>query len=263
MPQLRLRQGFAVLFAASLALGLGAGSVMAQGPYYPQVNINGGAPFNPNGVPVVSSPELDLIELNMPAGKTLIIPPPTGKTTASSADYQAAVQAAAAAVGGAGGTLGVVTISSLGGQVALYRTAGTSQLSAALTGFAAGIVASSVNKQTDLENLAYSVAKANPNLLNAVNSVFLPIFHAAAANDALVVGVGALLNKAIAGASAGSPAVAPLQPTGVTNVVNNAVGELFNSPAPSYNTAAARAPLIYGAATLVVPAVAGSPQAYQ
>ena len=246
------------MFAAALALGLGAGSVIAQGPYYPEVNPNGGAPFNPNGVPIVSSAELNLIETYMPAGKTLVLPPPTGKTTASSADYQAAVQAAAAAVGAAGGTLGSVTISSLGAQVALYRAAGTSQVNAALTGFAAGIVASSVNKQVDLESLAFSVAKANPSLLNGVNSPFLPIFHAAAASDALVGGVGALLNQTLAGAKAGSPPVAQLLSGGVTNVVNNAVGELFNSSAPSAATPAARGTLIYNLATLVVPSVAGS-----
>ena len=244
------------MFAAALALGLGAGSVIAQGPYYPEVNVNGGAPFNPNGVPIVSSAELNLIETYMPAGKTLVLPPPTGKTTASSADYQAAVQAAAAAVGAAGGTLGSVTISSLGAQVALYRAAGTSQVSAALTGFSAGIVASSVNKQADLESLAFSVAKANPSQLSAAN--FLPIFHAAAGSDTLVGGIGAILNQVIAGAKAGSPPAAQLLPGGVTNVVTNAVGELFNSSAPSAATPAARGTLIYNLATLVVPSVAGS-----
>ena len=256
LSQARLRKGFAAMFAAALALGLGAGSVIAQGPYYPEVNPNGGAPFNPNGVPIVSSAELNLIETYMPAGKTLVLPPPTGKTTASSADYQAAVQAAAAAVGAAGGTLGSVTISSLGAQVALYRAAGTSQVSAALTGFSAGIVASSVNKQADLENLAFSVAQANPGQLNAAN--FLPIFHAAAGSDALVGYVGAILNQVIAGAKAGSPPAAQLLPSGVTNVVTNAVGELFNSSAPSAATPAARGTLIYNLATLVVPSVAGS-----
>ena len=257
LSQVRLRKGFAAMFAAALALGLGAGSVIAQGPYYPEVNPNGGAPFNPNGVPIISSAELNLIETYMPAGKTLVLPPPTGKTTASSADYQAAVQAAAAAVGAAGGTLGSVTISSLGAQVALYRAAGTSQVNAALTGFSAGIVASSVNKQADLQSLAFSVAQANPNLLNA--SSFLPIFHAAASNDTLIGGLGAILNQAIAGAKAGNPPVAQLSPTGVTAVFNNAVSELFNSTAPSAATPAARGTLIYNLATLVVPSVAGSP----
>ena len=86
----RISKGFSAMFAAALVVGLGAGSIHAQGPYYPQVNPLGGGTFEPNGKPVVSTPDLNAIEAKIAVlfpTKTIIIPSPATKSAASVAEY--------------------------------------------------------------------------------------------------------------------------------------------------------------------------------
>jgi len=248
------------LFSAALALGLGAASVLAAPPYdpyagipasyYPQVSPTGGAPFIPNGVPVISSADLAFIESKMPAGKTLIIPPVAPKTTASNADYKAAVSAAAKAL-----TEGVVvpgvTISTLAAEVAEYRSTGS--ISDALQGFALGVAnstASTVAKQTALEDLAFEAAKANPATIGSAPTKLKLIFNAAAYNNTLVGGVGNVLKKALDGAQAGGGAFASaLQPAAVSGLLLDATAAIVWSTVPNAATVALKKTLISGVAT--------------
>ncbi len=259
VPRIRRSKSFAALFAAALAMGLGVGSVLAQGPYYPQVAPLGGAPFIPNGVPVVSNAELNLIESKMTGGATLVIPALAPKHPASLAEYKAAVQAAAADV--ANGAGGPVTIATLASEVSVYRQAGASQVIDGLGSFAAGIIASSsATKATDLQGLVFNAAKTNPAAVNSGN-LFLQVFNAAAADNTLVTGIGALVNSALTGAVAGTPPAAALGSAGVKSVIYNAINAIGNAPTTNANTAnnTSKGNLITNVVTTIIPTIAGSP----
>lgn len=259
VPRIRRSKSFAALFAAALAMGLGVGSVLAQGPYYPQVAPLGGAPFVPSGVPVVSNAELNLIESKMIGNATLVIPALAPKHAATLAEYKAAVQAAATDV--ANGVGGPVTITSLAAEVAAYRQAGASQVIDGLGSFAAGIIASSSGtKAADLQGLVLNAAKTNPAAVNSGN-LFLQVFNAAAADNTLVTGIGALVNSALTGAVAGTPPSAALGSTGVKSVIYNALNAIGNAPTGNANTAnnALKGGLITGLVATVIPTIAGSP----
>ena len=261
VPRIRLPKSFATLFAAALALGLGAGSVLAQGPYYPQVAPLGGSPFIPNGFPVISNPELNLIEGNMPVNRTLVIPPVAPKITASLADYKSAVRAAATQV--ANGFGGSVTIASLAAEVAKYRQAAPSQVADGLGSLAAGIIASgSGTKLSQLQALAFNAAKVDPAGATS-GGTLAQAFTAAAADNTLVAGVGSIASNAISGSVAGGPPPAALQSTGVKTLVANAVSAIANAPVanPATATNAMKGGLISGLATTVGsnPVIAASP----
>lgn len=259
VPRIRRSKSFAALFAAALAMGLGVGSVLAQGPYYPQVAPLGGAPFVPSGVPVVSNAELNLIESKMIGNATLVIPALAPKHAATLAEYKAAVQAAATDV--ANGVGGPVTITSLAAEIAAYRQAGASQVIDGLGSFAAGIIASSSGtKAADLQGLVLNAAKANPAAVNSGN-LFLQVFNAAAADNTLVTGIGALVNSALTGAVAGTPPSAALGSAGVKSVIYNALNAIGNAPTGNANTAnnALKGGLITGLVATVIPTIAGSP----
>ena len=234
VPRVRLSKSLAALFAAALAIGLGAQSVLAQGPYYPQVNPNGGAPFEPNGYPVISTPELNLIENKLGVLypiETLIIPFPTGKTILAPVDhYRKAVQAAATAV--AAGPVQGVTVASLALEVAKYRQGAPSQVADGLQGIADGVIASGVaigTKQTLLEDLVRNAAQVNP--AGAAGGLILArVFTAAAGDNTLVTGLGALVNNALAGASSGTPPPVALSSSGIGALVYNAVTAISNAP---------------------------------
>lgn len=221
----RILKGLAAIFAGALALGLGANSAFAQGPYYPQVNGVSGTPvppnayltFNFNGVPITSSPEFNVINSNMPPLATLLNPPPAGKHIATTAEYNAAVQAAGQLVA-SGGAPGI-TVGSLAARVASYRTATAGATQQALGALAAGVIAA--NQPTvvaQLGALAFSAAQSNPNGLagpllgtvftNAANSASIPVFNS----------VAQLASQALAGASS----VTSLPPSSISLLVSNA-----------------------------------------
>lgn len=253
VPRIRLSKNFAALFAAALALGLGAESALAQGGYYPQVAPLGGYPFIPNGVPVISNPELNLIESKLTGGATLIIPPVGLNHTASLAEYKAAVQAAATEV--AGGGAAPITIASLAAEVAKYRQGPPSQVTDALGSFAAGIIASgSGTKLTQLQALAFNAAKVDP--AGATNGGTLSQVLNTAANNGFTADVGSIASSAVSGAVSGSPAPAPLQSAGVKALVANAVSAIANSPAAAGLKTSSITTL--GTTVLANPAVAGS-----
>lgn len=224
----RLNKGIAALFAGALALGLGVGSVMAQGPYYPQVNgAAGSIPFNFNGVPITSSPEFSLIESNMPATATIKSPPPVGSHTATTAEYNAAVQAAGQVVA-AGGAPGV-TVGSLAACVATYRTAipGATQL--ALGALARGVIAANTGTVVaQLGQLTFSAAQANP--VGLAGPLLSDAFAAAgnSSNVAIFNSVGTLASQALAGAAAGTPSGTGLPSTSVSVLVANAATAVVN-----------------------------------
>ena len=254
-PRNRLSKGVAALFAAALAMGLGAGSALAQGPYYPQVAPLGGSPFIPNGFPVLSNAELNLIESNMPAGKTLIIPPVAPKVTATLADYKTAVQATATYV--ANGLGGSVTLATLAAEVAKYRQGPPSQVADGLGSVAAGIIASgSGTKVTDLQALASGAAGADPASVVAGGALFLVLDKAS--KNGFEASVGAITNSAITGAASGTPPPAALTSTGIRSLVGNAVSAITGNPGL---TPAVKTTLVSGLpATIMVNAlVAGSP----
>ena len=261
VPRIRLSRSFAALFAAALAMGLGAQSVLAQGPYYPQVAPLGGAPFVPNGFPVISNPELNLIETNMPAGKTLVIPA-APKAPATLADYKLAVQAAATAV--SAGPVGGVSVGSLAAEVAKYRQVPSSQVADGLRAIADGVIASGVGlpaKQTLLEDLARNAAKVDPAGATS-GGILAQVFTAAAANNTLVTGVAALVNNALQGAGSGTPPPVALTSAGVKTLVANAVSAIANAPTANAATAdnAAKGVVMRAMATAIMngPTIAGS-----
>lgn len=248
-----MRKGYINLFSAALALGLGVGSVLAQGPYYPgaQTTPNDPTTFVAYGVPVTTSPDLALIESNMPAGKTLILPPVAPKTTANAAEYKAAVAAAAQAVADAGGTLGAVTVASLAAEVANYRSAGS--IPDALGAFATGVTASSAGipaRQGFLETLAFEAAKANP--ANVTGGKLLQLFIAAGNHNDFVGGIGVIVKRALDGAQAGSPAAAALQPAGVNLMISDAINGIIFSSVLSAATVPQKTALILGLASTAV-----------
>ncbi len=224
-----LRKSFALVFAGAMALGLSAGSVLAQGPYYPQVNPVGGAPFVPNGIPILSSDVFNLIESKMVGGATLITPPVGGNHTATAAEYTAAVKEAAKAV--AQGSGGTVTIVSLAGEVALYRS-DLLQVQGALTGLAQGIAASSAlaaTKQALLKDVAFSAATQNPGGLAGANTMLTGVFSTAAADVSLASAINDIVLKAVQGAGAGS--LATVSSASIYNVVANAATAVAGSVA--------------------------------
>lgn len=248
-----MRKGYINLFSAALALGLGVGSVLAQGPYYPgaQTTPNDPTTFVAYGVPVTTSPDLALIESKMPAGKTLILPPVAPKTAANAAEYNGAVTAAAQAVADAGGTLGAVTVASLAAEVANYRSAGS--IPDALGAFATGVTASSASilaRQGFLETLAFEAAKANP--ANVMGGKLFRLFIAAGAHNDFVGGIGGIVKKALDGAQAGSPAAAALQPVGVNAMITDAINGIIFSVVPSAATGPQKTALILGLASTAV-----------
>ena len=258
VPRIRINKSVAALFAAALALGLGAQSALAQGGYYPQVAPLGGAPFIPNGYPIVSNPELSLIEYHMPAGKTLVTPPVAPKTAATLADYQVAVKAAATAA--ANGSAGPVTVASLSAEVAKYRSAAVTTAAGGLGEIAAGVIASASGaKQGLLEDIAFNAAKLDP--LGATSGLSLAsVFSKAAGDNVLVAGVGLVVNKALLGAVAGNPPPAALTPDAVSTLATSAIGAISGAPVANAATAtpALKGALMSGMATTIFPTLAGS-----
>jgi hypothetical protein len=231
-----VRKGFAALFAGAVALGLGAGSALAQGPYYPGVATTpteypepGTNPFIPQGMPITSSNEFYLIESNMPGTATLISPPNAGDHTASAAEYNTAVKAAATLVANGGG--GSVTIASLTAEVAKYRS-DLLQVQGALTNLAQGIAASAAttpNKQTYLESLAFTAGNVAPSGLAGANTSLAGVFTTAAGDATLASGVDLLVSQAINGAASSSALAIPS--SSIYNVVSNAATAISSSPA--------------------------------
>ena len=264
VPRIRLSRSFAALFAAALAMGLGAQSVLAQGPYYPDLNPNGGGltGFAPNGFPVISNSELNSIEAKLAAlspPKTLIIPLPTGKTSATVVDYSNAVKAVAKDV--ANGLGGAVTVATLSAEVAKYRQAPPSQVSDGLGAIAAGILASAPAggvpaKQAFLEALAFNAAKVDPVGTTGYNGTLVKAFNAVAADNALIGGVGAMTKNVLLGAVAGNPPPAALTPSRVNTLLVYVLGAI--QAAPTSDTAA-KSLLIKGLATTVLPTIVGTP----
>lgn len=257
-PPIRISKTFATLFAAALAMGLGAQSVLAQGAYYPQVAPLGGSPFIPNGFPVTSNSELNLIESNMSGTATLIIPAVLPKTAATLAEYKAAVQKAAMAV--ANGVGGSVTIASLSNEVARFRQASPSQVSDGLASIAAGIIASgSGAKLTLLQALALNAAKSDPAGATS-GGTLAQVFAAAAADNTLVAGIGSLVSNALTGAGSANPPPAALSSVGVRAIVANAVSAISNATTANAATAdnMAKGTLILALPTAIIPALSGS-----
>lgn len=259
VPRIRLSKGFAALFAAALAMGLGVESALAQGPYYPQVAPLGGSPFIPNGYPVVSNPELNLIENHMPGTATLVIPAVLPKTVATLAEYKLAVKAAATAVANGGG--GAVTLASLSAEVAKYRQGAPSQVGAGLGAVAEGIIASgSGTKAADLQTVAFNAAKVDPAGATSGsasgNTLFL-VFDQASKNG-LQASVGAIANSALLGAVAGNPPPIALSSVGIKGLIGNAVAAITGNPGLSPATKTA---LVSGlpATIMVNPTITGSP----
>ena len=262
--RIRAPRSVAALFAAALAMGFAADSAMAQGNYYPEVLLLGGAPFQPNGFPVVSNFELNLIESKMPvtalgAGPTLVLPAFGLRTVATLAEYKAAVQAAATDV--ANGAVGNVTLASLAAEVAKYRQGPPSQVSAGLGAIATGIIASgSGTKPADLQALAFNAAKVDP--VGATSgSTLSQALAAVAGNNTLVAQVGAMVSNALSGAMSGNPAPAALQSIGIKTLVADAVSAIANAPTANAATAtpAQKGALISALATTVLPTISGSP----
>lgn len=256
-PRIRFSKGVAALFAAALAMGLGAQSALAQGPYYPQVAPLGGSPFIPNGFPVISNAELNLIETNMPAGKTLIIPPVAPKVAATLADYKAAVQATATYV--ANGLGGSVTLATLAAEVAKYRQSPPSQVGDGLGSIAAGVIASGLGnpaKIAGLQAAASAAAQADPANVVAGGALFQVLDKAS--KNGFEASVGAIANSAITGAAAGTPPPAALTSAGIRSLVGNAVSAITGNPGL---TPAVKTTLVTGlpAAIMVNPLVTGSP----
>ncbi len=228
-------------------LGLGAGHLMAQGGYYPG-SPYGNPPatpplpaytFTPDGAPIVSSADLNFINTKLGAlfpTKSLILPPPAGLSSPTDAEYQAAVAAAAKdAVDGL--APGGVSVLSLSGEVARYRSA-TLLVPAALGALASGVINSTapvLTRQTNLEDIARGVMQSNPGGIGLVGTTrLIDVFDAAAKNADFNSGVGGILKAALdtagvpaPGMPAGSPAASTLTPEGVRGVVADAIAKIY------------------------------------
>jgi hypothetical protein len=215
-------KGLAAMFAAALTMGLGVDSLFAQGPYYPQVNAAlGGAPFDPNGVPVISSVDLNAIEAKLATlhpTKTLIVPAPIGKTSASVAEYAAAVKALATDVANGSGPVGV-TISTLSAQAATYRAAQTPD---ALGAVAEGIIASaSGTKPAQLAAAGSAAAAANPVQVGSADyQLFL---NKIGADIALSADLDAVVASIFTGSVSTSLGASAVTPTTVSLLLGKAV----------------------------------------
>ena len=249
-----LRKGFAAVFAAAMVLGLGAESLMAQGPYYPQAAAGTGSPFEPNGTPVVNSPSLLAIEGKLAATKTLILPAPLGKTAATAAEYAAAVQAVATDLANGVVVPGGVTLASLAADVAKFRSAGwqggAPQVQAGLEAIAAGVIASgSGTKVAQLTSAIEAVAEVNP---AAFAGQDLKLFLAkVAADTALVADVKTLVAAALV--------KAVTTPVGMSVVDSSAVALLFSNAALAVPAGPSKKALVEGIATAGVAALVGAP----
>ena len=259
VPRIRLSRSFAALFAAALAMGLGVESALAQGGYYPQAALLGGAPFIPNGFPVVSNAELNLIESKMPLNRTLVIPAVLPKLAATLSDYKIAVKAAATEVANGGGA--PVTLATLAAEVAKFRQAPPSQVGAGLGEIAAGIIASgSGTKAADLQAVAFNAAKVDPAGATSGsasgNTLFL-VFDQASKNG-LAASVGAIANSALLGAVAGNPPPVAVSSVGIKGLVGNAIAAITSNPGL---TPATKTALVTGlpATIMVNPTIAASP----
>ncbi len=249
-----LRKGFAAVFAAAMVLGLGAQSLMAQGPYYPQAAAGTGSPFEPNGTPVVNSPGLLAIEVKLAATKTLILPAPLGKTAATAAEYAAAVQAVATDLANGVVVPGGVTLASLAADVAKFRSAGwqggAPQVQAGLEAIAAGVIASgSGTKVAQLTSAIEAVAEVNP---AAFAGQDLKLFLTkVGADTALVADVKTLVAAALVKAVS--------TPVGMSVVDSNAVALLFSNAALAVPAGPSKKALVEGIATAGVAALVGTP----
>lgn len=224
----RARKGFAAIFAAALAMGLGVGSLLAQGPYYPQVNPLGGGTFEPNGKPVISDPDLNGIEAKLAIlypTKTLIIPAPTGKSAASVAEYAAAVKALATDVANGAGPVGV-TLSTLAAEIAQYRNA---QAPDALGALAEGVIASaSGTKPADLAAAGGAAAAANPTQIGSPDyQLFL---NKIGADAALSADLDTVVASILTGSGSTSLGASALQPASVSTLLGNAVSAANLAP---------------------------------
>ena len=170
----RVGKGIAAMFAAALAMGLGAGSILAQGPYYPQVNPLGGGTFEPNGVQVLSNSELNAIEVKLAAlNLSMVVPTPSGKTLATSTQYATAVGAVALDRAAVGGATAVTAIEALAKEVAVYRGGAIPvpfNVASALEAVASGVIASgAANIPTQLAAAGGAAAAANPGQLGSAD----------------------------------------------------------------------------------------------
>lgn len=256
----RVHRGFAAGFAAALVLGLSATSLIAQGPYYPQTALLGGAPFDPNGMPVVSDPDLIAIENKLFAlfgTKTLIIPLPAGKTAASVAEYAAAVQAVAADIAGGSPPPGV-TLSSFAAEVSKYRTGGVSQVPAALQAIASGVILGG-GTALDLTTVVTAAAAANP--LGLAAQDYQLLLNTVAANNTMVADVDTLVAAVLNGAVSSPLGASAVQPGAITLLLQNAALAISAAPAlnPATATNALKKVLTEDAASSAVAAIVASP----
>jgi hypothetical protein len=215
-------KGLAAMFAAALTMGLSVDSLFAQGPYYPQVNAAlGGAPFDPNGVPVISSADLNAIEAKLATlhpTKTLIVPAPTGKTSASVVEYAAAVKALATDVANGSGPIGV-TISTLSAQVATYRATQTPD---ALGAVAEGIIASaSGTKPAQLAAAGSAAAAANPVQVGSADYQFF--LNKIGADIALSADLDTVVASILTGSVSTSLGASAVTPASVSLLLGRAV----------------------------------------
>lgn len=252
-PQRRVGKSFAVMFAAALALGMSAQSLLAQGSYYPQTIGTGGAPFEPNGVPVTSDPNLNAIEVKLgilSPLKTLIVPFPTGKTAASAAEYAAAVKAVATDLAN-GVVFPGASLNTLAAEVAKYRS---SQVADALGAIADGVIASgSGTKAAQLNGVASAAAAANPTQIGSAN--FALFLNKIAANAALNGDVDTIVASVLNGAVSTSLGASALQPTSVNTLLLNAI--LAQNAGPGTN--AAKKLLIEDIGSAAVAAIVAAP----
>ena len=251
----RVNKGFAAMFAAALAMGLGAGSLIAQGPYYPQVNPLGGGAFVPNGKPVLSSPDLNAIESKIAAlfpTKTLIVPAsPLGKFAASVVEYAAAVKALSTDVANGAGPVGV-TFSTLAAEIATYRNA---QAPDAFGALAQGVIASgSGTKVAQLSAAAAAAAGANPTQIGSPDyQLFL---NKIGADAALSADLDTVVASILTGSVSTSLGASAVQPASVSTLLGNAVSAANLAPI----LAPAKKALIEDIATGAVAALLASPQ---
>lgn len=250
----RVSKGFAAMFAAALAMGLGASSLIAQGPYYPQVNPLGGGAFDPNGKPVISSLDLNAIETKLVGlfpTKTLIIPSPTGKSAASVAEYAAAVKALATDVANGAGPVGV-TFSTLAAEIASYRQA---QAPDALGALAEGVIASgSGTKVAQLSAAAAAAAGANPTQIGSPDyQLFL---NKIALDLVLSADLDTVVASILTGSVSTSLGASAVQPASLSTLLGNAVSAANLAPI----LVPARKTLIEDIAGAAVTALLASPQ---
>jgi hypothetical protein len=141
------RHSFSAAFAIALLTGLGAGSLLAQGPYYP-----------PSNWPIDSNANLQAIEGHLASGATLFVPAPAGKHVATDAEISAALSAALIAQLAA--PAGGISIDGLVNEISKYRPTKTGNWATAAVG--AIIHNDTGNVLGDLELVTTAAVTPNP-----------------------------------------------------------------------------------------------------